>query len=66
MVTQETLGALIPMITKKREKKNYQEILNEYLNYLGTSQNKLNAISKEMKLNFFQNINEEELNTYKI
>ena len=64
MVTQDTLGALIPMLTKKREKKNYQEILMEYLNYLGTSENKLNAISKEMKSNFFQNINEEELNTH--
>ena len=36
----------------------------EYLNYLGTSENKLNSISKEMKSNFFQNINEEELNTH--
>ena len=64
MVTQDTLGALIPILTQKREKKNYQEILMEYLNYLGKSENKLNSISKEMKSNFFQNINEEELNTH--
>ena len=37
LVTQETLGTLIPFVTKKRKKKNYQEILSEYLNQLSST-----------------------------
>ena len=62
MVTQETLGTLIPFVTKKRKKKNYQEILSEYLNYLSSSGNKLSSISKEMKAQFFMNMNETAVN----
>ena len=62
MVTQETLGTLIPFVTKKRKKKNYQEILSEYLNYLSSSGNKLSSISKEMKAQFFMNMNEVAVN----
>ena len=62
MVTQETLGTLIPFVTKKRKKKNYQEILSEYLNYLSTAGNKLNSVSKEMKTQFFMIMNDMALN----
>ena len=62
LVTQETLGTLIPFVTKKRKKKNYQEILSEYLNHLSSSGNKLNSVSKEMKSQFFMNMNDMILN----
>ena len=62
LVTQETLGTLIPFVTKRRKKKNYQEILSEYLNHLASAGNKLNSVSKEMKSQFFMNMNDMILN----
>ena len=62
LVTQETLGTLIPFVTKKRQKKNYQEILSEYLNHLSSAGNKLNSVSKEMKSQFFMDMNDMILN----
>ena len=62
LVTQETLGTLIPFVTKKRQKKNYQEILSEYLNHLSSAGNKLNSVSKEMKSQFFMDMNDMVLN----
>ena len=56
------MGTLIPFVTKKRQKKNYQEILSEYLNHLSSAGNKLNSVSKEMKAQFFMNMNEMALN----
>ena len=49
-------------MTKKRKKKNYQEILSEYLNHLSNAGNKLNSVSKEMKSQFFMNMNDMILN----
>ena len=49
-------------MTKKRKKKNYQEILSEYLNHLSSAGNKLNSVSKEMKTQFFMNMNEMAVN----
>ena len=53
---------MIPFVTKKRKKKNYQEILSEYLNHLASAGNKLNSVSKEMKSQFFMNMNDMILN----
>ena len=53
LVTQDTLGILIPFVTKKRKKKNYQEIIMEYLNYLGESQNKNKFNFKRNEIKFF-------------
>ena len=36
----------------------------EYLNYLGTSENKLNSITKEMKSNFFSKMSDSNLNKH--
>ena len=56
------MGTLIPFVTKKRKKKNYQEILSEYLNHLSSAGNKLKSVSKEMKAQFFMNMNEMAIN----
>ena len=51
-------------LSKKRKKKNYQEILYEYLKMLLSSKNILKLISKEIKANFFKNMNDVMVNKH--
>ena len=51
-------------LSKKRKKKNYQEILYEYLKMLLSSKNILKLISKEIKATFFKNMNDVMVNKH--
>ena len=47
---------------KKKDKKNYQDILYDYLKMLLSSKNLLKLISREIKARFFMNMNDNMLN----
>ena len=47
---------------KKKDKRNYQDILYDYLKMLLSSQNLLKLISKEIKARFFMNMNDTTVN----
>ena len=46
------------ILRKKRTKKNYQEILIEYLNSINNSNSKIDIVTKEMKTAFFSCMND--------
>ena len=46
----------------KKDKKNYQDILYDYLKILLSSKNLLKLISREIKARFFMNMNDNMLN----
>ena len=62
MVTEETLGSIIQLLKKKSSKKNYQDILIQYLNSLNDSNTKIDIVTKNMKIAFFNCISDLVLN----
>ena len=62
IVTPETLSNIIQIVRRKRLKKNYQEILIEYLNNINNSDSKINFVTKEIKIAFFSCMNDLVLN----
>ena len=61
-VTPQTLDNIVQLLRKKTTKKNYQEILIEYLNNLNNSNSKIDFVAKEMKTAFFSCMNDLVLN----
>ena len=53
---------IVQILRKKRIKKNYQEILIEYLNNLNNSNSKIDFVAKEIKTAFFSCLNDLVLN----
>ena len=53
---------MIQLLKKKSTKKNYQDILIQYINKLNNSNSKINEIAKKIKIAFFNNISDLVLN----
>ena len=56
------MGSIIQLLKKKSAKKNYQDIIIEYLNNLNKSEAKVDTVAKNMKIAFFNCINDLVLN----
>ena len=53
---------MIQLLKKKSTKKNYQDILIQYLNKLNNSNSKIDVVAKKMKISFFNCISDLVLN----
>ena len=62
MISKETMPLFKTSFKKKKDKKNYQDILYDYLKILLSSKNLLKLISREIKARFFMNMNDNMLN----
>ena len=56
------MGTIIQLLKKKSTKKNYQDILIQYLNKLNNSNSKIDVIAKKIKIAFFNSISDLVLN----
>ena len=56
------MGSIIQLLKEKNVKKNYRDILIQYLNCLNNSNSKIDIVAKKIKNDFYKNMNDLVLN----